>query len=1542
MTDQPHDQGASPEPTEVRPGPVKRRGLKAAARVRRWVRRVWRALSGMTLLLIAGVILLAQTARGHTIALDAAMSRAERELSGTLQVDAVRSGTLLAGGTLDGVTLTTSDDRPFVSADSVQFRYSLVNAILGGPPVRSIVIWGLDLEISKYTDDQPMNVTRLLAERIGGDPIGPERPPQSFTLGRVGVREGRVRILLPATDGRGPTVEGPNGERLRALVFDSLDVDLERTEISPDGDVQLQARLASLSSEIGVLDEPLRIEEAFGRLEFGRAGIAVREGAYRMAGSLVRGEVRVGPESESGPWVFRSQFRTDGWADLADLQWIDKRIPDGRFRGGAALRASNGIDIDVQDVQVELEASELRIGGPVRFDDRMSMDGLRVEANPLPLERLEPWLERELPLEGWLTGSAVFSGTFEDLTSEGQVTFVPRGLGGSPSNIDYAGTIRLGASPGAEAFTATIDPMNFGVLDAWAPGIPWSGSGSMTVELDGSMDDGLLVRGTADHSSVGGYQSGARVEGSVFRGADDAGPILDLSVELAPLAVGVLSSLAPDLGLQGQVAGPVQLDGPLTNLYVFGDLNVETGVLRAEARLDATQPARGYTLTTRATNVPLDAVSAAVPEATLWNGTVELEGEGFQLDSLTLDAWIDGSAAEFAGVRIDTVQADLSIESGVLVTDSLHGVVAGLDVDAQGRIGLAEGTFGTTHVDVNGTSLVGFRPLLMGLSDTLLVRDSISDLEADFLRLSGIEPDTLPRARDVRLEGEVVGSANVSGHVGDLDVGVLLDVFGGAYQDNEVDTARLFFTGTGLPATTGDWQLGVLARGIEWRGRTFEQGGFDADMFNRSGDGRIELVRRSGEAYSAAGAFTLDSLGGEVDLSEASIRVDEDVWTLEGPGRVAWSPDLIEVDSVRIGRDGEDPMSLFAHGQLVRGGGSAFAMEIEGLHAEQVLHVAQIDNVDLGGHVDLEVEIAGASESPEIDARFRIDGGRYETMQLSRLEGTIDYADRLADFRVEGWDGARVAVTAEGDFPVNLALEGVEDRTVDAPMDIRIGADSLDAAIALSYVTSLEGVLGLVSGEVWVSGTPRSPRPEGTLTLSDGEWSIEAIGVRHTEVNGDLQLNPNRTVDVALTSTGTGRSDVTGTVTLTPFSDPILDLRFSLDGFQAVDRPDVFAVLSGDFALQGNYSRPAAQGDIVVDEGTIFVDELQRAAGIVDLRDDSFLFEQGVGVDTTALVTQPLLAGFRNPFFDNLRVNVGMSVPRGSWLRSLESDIELSGDLRVLYDRSAGDFVLLGDLEAVRGSHLVLGRSFDLEGGTVSFVGRPGMNPDLDILAASRIRRPNEPPFQIDAAVTGSLLQPVVTLTTEESGLAEEDLVSYLLFGQPSSALGGRNAEGLAQVQSQNAFSSVQAAAVTYVGGALFNQLGSTIARETALFDYVSVQQSALQSLGSDYLTDTQVELGRYFGDDTFMVVVFRPPDASSQDEDPIGGVRVEYALTEDYNVEGFFEDRFLRSGTQFFGASSGLLESERILGVFFFREWGFTPGRESATDQENRNRGNR
>lgn len=1492
-------------------------------RVRRFLRRSFWSL---LLLAVAFVALVSQTGRGQDVVLRAALNEIRSSLGGELTIDGIRSGTLLAGATLRGVRLDAADGRPFLQADSVVVRYSLLSMLTGGSPIRSTTLWGPEIVVSRYAPDQEVNVALLLAE---GDSASSSRSRRPTRLGHVGIRRGRARILSPADDPSVPAeAHGPNGEPLDELTFDGLDVDVEDALLVPDGPVELEARLASFSAEIGVLRRPIRVREVFGRLTYGVEGIRISDAAFRLPGTLLEGELRVGPREPGEPWTFTTDLRSQGWADLADVAWIDPRIPAGRFRGGVVVDVDDAVDVRLDDIRVELEASQVSFDGRAVFTDQMTLDAMSVNASPVTLERLEPWLDRDIPLDGWLSGAGEFSGTLDDLEGTGLVTLVPTGFGGSATTVEFEGNLRRGENGGARGFRARLDPLNYTVLEAFWPDLPWAGSGRATVELDGSLDEGLEIVTQLVHVSDSASTSEIEARGSVRRGVGEDEWTTDLTLDLRPLSVGLFSSLAPELGLSGTVSGPARVEGPIDDLRVAGELTTTFGRVEIDSRVDVRAPSSGYRVAVTADSFPLFRLSDRLPPDTRWSGTLSVEGSGFSLDSADVAVTVAARDSRIGPVRIDTVAASGRVAAGVLITESLDATVAGMAVQGRGRLGLRAGRWGSSTLEFSAPSLVGLRPLVMGVGDSVLVSDGLSELDRELLRVQGIDPDTLPTSLDVRLDGRVRGSANVSGEIGNIDLGVILDVVGGGYQHHQVDSARVAFTATGLPATQGSWQLGASAVGIVVEGREFDRGGFEADMFAREGDGRIEIVRRPGEEYQARGSFAIDSAGGTVSLEGASIRVDEQLWELTHAGPIRWSRATLAIDSVEVVRRDGDPMRLVVDGDLTRNAESDFRVLVEGLHVDRLIHVAQLEDLEIGGHLDADLTVRGTAAAPIVDGTFNVQGPHYGAMQLTRLGGSVEYADRSARVDLEGWDATRRVVTGSGTIPVDLALVDAERRLLDQPMDVQISADSLDAAIALSFLGTLDGVLGTVSGDVRILGTPLEPEPEGTITLRDAAWSIDAIGVRHRGVNGELRLRPDRTAEVTVSATGPGRSEVNGTILFEPVGDPTLDLDFSFTRFLAVSRPDIEGLISGGFALQGTYTRPVARGALRVDEATINVDELQRAANVVDLS-DPFLFDLGVAVDTTALVTQPLFAGLRNPFFDNLRVDVDLSVPRGSWLRSIDTNVEMSGDLLVRYDRSAGDFVLIGELQALRGSHRVLGRTFGLEGGRIGFIGRPGLNPDLDIQASTRIRSPGEAPITVNAQVTGTLVQPIVTLTSEEAGLAEEDLISYIVFGQPSSRLGGRNADAAGRIQNLNAVSSVGQGVVTYWGGALANQLGSAIAQDLSL-DYLSVQQvGGAQASSSGLMGDAQVELGRYVGDDVFVVLVLRPFDPGPEDQNNVAGIRVEVALTDNYNVEGFLEDRFLRSGSAGLRTASSLSEQEQIWGVFLFREWGYNPQRE-------------
>ncbi|MDH3206590.1 MAG: translocation/assembly module TamB [Gemmatimonadota bacterium] len=1498
-----------------------------ARKPRRIVRRIlgWGAW-GIAALAVLAILFVSGSERGQRIVLDELLERIGGALAGELKVDGIRSTSLVFGFTLQGVRLDAEGGRRFLEADSAVVRYWPLSLAFGSPRLRSTTFFGLEAEISRYPGDDFANVNRIVPTRSPDDTV--TASPQTIGLGRVAVRGGNLEILVPASGGAEElTVPGPGGARLRRMAVQNLDLDLEQTVFRSVGPVMVDARLASFSASVLVLNEPLVVREAQGDLSFGDRGLRIQAGEFRLPGSFVEGGLGFGPDRAGDPWRFTAEIGAEEWADLADIGWVNPLVPSGRFRGVAAVRVADAIEVRLQGVEVETGGTSIVLDGGTSLGDSMILEDLRLTASPLLLSSVEPWLEQALPFAGSLRGSATLAGTMQDLAATGRMTFTPRDLPSAATTADFSGTLHLGSNPGGTELDVRLDPFDYRVLEPLWPDARLLGRGRATLSIEGRAQNGLMVVADVTHRSDATTTSRVVGRGLVRRGPDEAW-IVDLRGELAPLSLPLLGRLWPAIDLPGAVRGPLQVAGRLTDLRVTGDLTSDAGRVVFDASADMTAPAAGYRIEADAEELDISAFTTSVPSPSVFSGHVDVDGAGLTLESFAASIGLALRSARVGALAIDSADAVLRVEDGVITADTMRASMAGVLLDGAGSIGMFAEREGTSRFAFSAESLEGLRPVFMG--DSILVGDTLNPLEQDALRARGIDPDTLPTAMDVRMQGAVRGTADVRGWFRDMSADLVFDLLGGAYGYNSVDSAHVALSASGLPEIRGTWDADVDARGIVWADREFEQVHFDGTMLQRRGEGTLDVVRGANESYFLTGAFAVDSLGGELQLTDAIINVIDQSWVLSRPTTMVWNESSLTVDSLEVRRSDDDPMLLTAAGTLARGGDSNFRLMMEGFHIEQALQVAQREDIDLSGHIDLDLNIVGPAERPLIDVRFHIEDPEYGVFQLARLDGSLEYENRSATFEVAAWDDERQVLTGEGVMPVNLTLTEVEDRAVEATMDVMVRADSLDAALALVYLSALEDVVGTVSAVMHVGGTPSRPEPSGTVTLTNAAWTVDALGVRHTGVSGELLLQPNRTVAIKLATAGSGGVDgsstISGIVRLEPaLTNPTLDLAIGFDRFLAVDRRDMRTTLSGDLTLTGTYQLPVTAGTLRMEEATLFVDEFARNVGVVDLR-SPLLYAPGIAVDTTVFISQPLIAGLSNPFLDNLRVDVDMAVPRNLWLRSSEMNVEMGGDLIVRYDRGLGDLVLVGELQALRGSYNVLGRTFEVDGGTASFLGQPGVNPTLDIQALSRIRRREGGRLEVRATVQGTLVEPLVTLSTEEAGLSQSDLISYLLIGGPSGgATGGFGA-------------NLTTGVTTVATGALVNQLGTVLAQEIPFanrLDYLSFSQSdafgsdgvsSLGTYGGNVFAGTQVELGKYLNDDVFVIFVLGGQNAAGGDgagaSVTFRGVRMELALAEDVFLEAFWEDQFIRSGTGGLGASG--LEGNKLVGLLLFGEWGY------------------
>ena len=1477
-------------------------------------------IAGASVLAVAcaALVALAFTPPGHRFVLDVLLERSRARLSAELTVAGIRSSDLLSGATLSAVSIAEPGRPPSFSADSIRARYSILSLLRGEIALSGLELWNPVLVVERRPGEGESNWRRILANpQEAAAALNPQAAfrddEAGVVLRDVSVFDGDIVVRLPTTSSPGSA--GAAGAAagdgsMRERRFSRIRGRLREVDLGADQDIFDVFTLSLLGS---VTEEPFELVDFRGQVllsdgelyfdaerillpdtEMSGAGVVAWDGGARVNASL------------AAPV-----------AALEDIHWLVPGLPPARGALELGLNLRPGI-ISLALPSLDLRTGDGGLGGSLTLTlsaDSTLLDG-DLSLRQLRVSAFDPWLTRPLPWPGALSGTVLLEGRPEDLSVAGELETVAAPGAGAPSRFEFGGRVHLGADPGVTDFSLASMPFQYSLLGEMDGRAAMGGSGSLSIDAGGRLADGIIFSASATHSASGLPQSDVTVSGTVARRAGET--FLNVSGGLEPLSFTALATYFPPLPLTGEMSGSVSARGPLADLAVEVDLETPAGPLAMNARLDARDVGRSYEVETEVRDFHLSRILPQLPEPTIVTGGVLVDGLGLERDSIEADVRARVDFATVGVVTVDSARSTLRLEAGAATLDTLHLATSLGSLNASGDLGLADGRSpGEVRVDFASESLDGLRPFFM--AGPIIAADTLSRLEAELLRLDGIDPDALPLLSEIEVGGRVSARTTLRGAVDQFEAEAAVSIEDFRFRENALGRAELDVQVDGLPGTDGRLVASILADSFAVEGRDFVSAAIDLDLSRSEGRLRADLQRSSEESYQARATYETDSTGGVVNLDELTARFVGGRWNLGGPASLRWDSASIAIGNFSFTQPGPDRgMRIDADGSIPRGPGPAdFVLEVDSLPLARLTHVAQLTTLEernLRGIVNLDLQVSQTDDAPTMDVSFRADSLEYGNVEFRRVEGALRYLDREISGEVDAWSQDTQVLSARGTLAAALELEQVPARFPEEPMNIAVVAREFPIAVVSRVIPGLEEVEGLVNGGLSLTGPPADVRTNGVLSLSGGALSLPALGVRYTDVEGQLRLREDARASLTASLSSGGAADVEGSLHLRPLRDPAFDLSIDGSSFRAVNRYDIEAVVSGQVRLTGNYRSPVVQGALDVEQGTLYLDEFARYQTIVDLADTTFF----AAVDTTLAGVLPIIEAGRNPFLDNLIAEIELSVESDSWLRSRQMDMEIDGDLALEYDRGARRFVAAGELAAIRGSYNSFGRRFVVQEGTLEFIGIPGVNPNLDIQAVARLRAGDDP-LNVIANVGGTLVSPSVSLTSDAPAPIEEpELISYLLFGRPPALLGSGE-------------SSLLSGALTdgfTVGlGQLADQLQRAVAQEIGFLDYFAISnQRATQRLGPDpsllgTLASTQIELGRYLWDDVFISVDLVPVGTTTQTRTRLPNARLEWRFADLWGFESFAEDPLLRRGV--LGLQQTGLSYAHSLGLFVYREWG-------------------
>jgi translocation and assembly module TamB len=384
------------------------------------------------------------------------------------------------------------------------------------------------------------------------------------------------------------------------------------------------------------------------------------------------------------------------------------------------------------------------------------------------------------------------------------------------------------------------------------------------------------------------------------------------------------------------------------------------------------------------------------------------------------------------------------------------------------------------------------------------------------------------------------------------------------------------------------------------------------------------------------------------------------------------------------------------------------------------------------------------------------------------------------------WDGRSIGLQGQvtglkGD---SISLAGSAPLLLTpAPLGISVPANGplslqLQGAGRLENLADLlplgeDRVSGQFAADITVGGTVAAPSASGRLKLSDGRYENFATGAVLTSLQTEAVGDRDR---ITLTSFSAGDSasgslKAQGNVVLKGPSGPTAALSATLANFRVAARDEAVATAIGTVSITGPLTAPNVAAPLTIDRADINLPD-SLPPNVVVIK---------VTRTNSKTAKQPPAAPIPEPPALPATLDIKIDMPGNIFVRGHGLDSEWRGKLAITGTSAAP--AINGSLEQIRGSVDLLGKTFTLTRGRITFDGSDKLDPVLDIVAEA-----STADITAQVNIGGFASVPTVTLTSTPV-VPQDEILARVLFGK-----------GVGQITAGEGL-QLAAAAATLAGG---------------------------------------------------------------------------------------------------------------------------------------------
>jgi translocation and assembly module TamB len=658
----------------------------------------------------------------------------------------------------------------------------------------------------------------------------------------------------------------------------------------------------------------------------------------------------------------------------------------------------------------------------------------------------------------------------------------------------------------------------------------------------------------------------------------------------------------------------------------------------------------------------------------------------------------------------------------------------------------------------------------------------------------------------------------------------------------------------------------------------FKAGNFELDSISSSANYYSDSVQLE---MQAKGKDFHTQLKSEIALNNV-INIALSEWSLDFKNQhlhLAEAPAVLELDSLEyrlknlkmVSDKSDSAQYIKAGGVFSQYGNEDFQFEIANVNIAGLLKSLGMD-AEISGKINAEARLKGTASSPQLNGSLRIDKALAYGYQFSDFGGEFNLANNRLniDAQVVPLDTGLLEINAN--IPLAARFDSMSF-LVDSNAMVR-GSLSLERfpLSAMQFLDEDEKVEGFLNGQVKVGGTLKSPEPDGNIRLNNAAVLIPKYGIEYKDVMLDLRFSEDAAqLDSFYIKTNDGNLKASGTV---DFGSAIYngkikesELKIHFNAFNPVDHRQFNMEVSGDVSLKAQGGKMVFDGDLEIPEANIYIPAIMNLTGqfaepelpkpvlmreIEKLKDTAVV---AVAVNDTISALDSL--DFSS--LSNLTGRLSVEIPQNTWIKDKEMYVEVSGEVEII--KNPEFFELFGRINVVRGQYKILGKTFKIDEGTITFQGGEELMPRLNIKAVYAFRSPEKVEMELTVQVSGTASQPEVNFTLDGSPVSEGDALSYILFGVAMNELSiaqQENVSGAGQIAGS--------AAMSVLSSQLTELLGDKLD-----VDYIELK-------GDGDFENATVVVGKYITNDLFVSYEQRFGETDEKDISKYE-VKLEYEL---------------------------------------------------------------